>query len=82
MKVKIDSDDKRYFDSLGVDNKSEEDLILKLKSLGVDYNRDIDWHRQILKDMAGNAINIEQAIQLLSTRKSKEKNENSKGFSI
>jgi len=68
MTIKIDKVDKKFFDKIEAKRKVESDFIFRLKSEGIEYNRDLGLHRRLLNDLFSNVINIERALQIIADK--------------
>jgi hypothetical protein len=78
MKIKIQEKDKAFFNKfLGI-KSIEDDFIFRLKNLGVEYNSDINLHRQVYNDLASGSINIEVAINIMTIKYVNNKNKKNK----
>jgi hypothetical protein len=76
MEIKICDEDKALYDKVIEKSKKEDDFIFRLKSLGVKYNRNINLHRQVFKDLASGSISIEEAIRIIMKKSIKTKIKN------
>ncbi len=81
MKIEMNDKDKALFDKIRDKKKMEDDFIFRLRSSGIEYNRDFELHRRLLNDLVANTINIEEAIQVIASKK-RNKRRNNSGLNI
>ncbi len=78
MKIEMNDKDKAIFDKISDKKKVEDDFIFRLRSSGIEYNRDFELHRRLLNDLVANTINIEEAIQVIASKKRNKRRNNSR----
>jgi hypothetical protein len=83
--VKTSKDDDGFLNSLIVDKEDQEiedNLIIMLKKLGIKFNKDHNFHIQMLASLKDGTMNIEDVKKAFETRYADEIKKRKRGCSI